>query len=80
MRPSPARRAGGTDSNILKGADMNSSNRQQPLVGLVGWRGMVGSVLIDRMQAVVAELSSTQNLPIRFEYFMLLLMASLKMR
>jgi aspartate-semialdehyde dehydrogenase len=24
---------------------------QQPLVGLVGWRGMVGSVLIDRMQA-----------------------------
>ena len=23
----------------------------QPLVGLVGWRGMVGSVLIDRMQA-----------------------------
>ncbi len=51
MRPSPARRAGETDSNILKGADMNSSNRQQPLVGLVGWRGMVGSVLIDRMQA-----------------------------
>jgi aspartate-semialdehyde dehydrogenase len=27
------------------------SNGQQPLVGLVGWRGMVGSVLIDRMQA-----------------------------
>jgi aspartate-semialdehyde dehydrogenase len=24
---------------------------QQPLVGLVGWRGMVGSVLVDRMQA-----------------------------
>ncbi len=24
---------------------------QQPLVGLVGWRGMVGSVLLDRMQA-----------------------------
>jgi aspartate-semialdehyde dehydrogenase len=24
---------------------------QQPLVGLVGWRGMVGSVLMDRMQA-----------------------------
>ena len=23
----------------------------QPLVGLVGWRGMVGSVLMDRMQA-----------------------------
>ena len=22
-----------------------------PLVGLVGWRGMVGSVLMDRMQA-----------------------------
>jgi aspartate-semialdehyde dehydrogenase len=27
------------------------SNAQQPLVGLVGWRGMVGSVLMDRMQA-----------------------------
>jgi aspartate-semialdehyde dehydrogenase len=27
------------------------SNGQQPLVGLVGWRGMVGSVLLDRMQA-----------------------------
>jgi aspartate-semialdehyde dehydrogenase len=27
------------------------SNGQQPLVGLVGWRAMVGSVLIDRMQA-----------------------------
>jgi len=27
------------------------SNGQQPLVGLVGWRGMVGSVLMDRMQA-----------------------------
>jgi aspartate-semialdehyde dehydrogenase len=26
-------------------------NGQQPLVGLVGWRGMVGSVLMDRMQA-----------------------------
>ncbi|MEJ6024044.1 aspartate-semialdehyde dehydrogenase [Ramlibacter sp. PS4R-6] len=25
--------------------------QQQPLVGLVGWRGMVGSVLMDRMQA-----------------------------
>ncbi|MBV9890757.1 MAG: aspartate-semialdehyde dehydrogenase, partial [Rhizobacter sp.] len=25
--------------------------KQQPLVGLVGWRGMVGSVLMDRMQA-----------------------------
>ena len=24
---------------------------KNPLVGLVGWRGMVGSVLIDRMQA-----------------------------
>src|SRR5438270_464077 len=24
---------------------------QQPLVGFVGWRGMVGSVLVDRMQA-----------------------------
>ena len=23
----------------------------RPLVGLVGWRGMVGSVLMDRMQA-----------------------------
>ena len=30
---------------------MKLSNRQQPLVGLVGWRGMVGSVLMDRMQA-----------------------------
>jgi aspartate-semialdehyde dehydrogenase len=30
---------------------MRFSNGQQPLVGLVGWRGMVGSVLIDRMQA-----------------------------
>jgi len=28
-----------------------SSKAQQPLVGLVGWRGMVGSVLMDRMQA-----------------------------
>ncbi|MEJ7930776.1 aspartate-semialdehyde dehydrogenase [Ramlibacter sp. AN1015] len=27
------------------------SKAQQPLVGLVGWRGMVGSVLMDRMQA-----------------------------
>jgi aspartate-semialdehyde dehydrogenase len=27
------------------------SNGQQPLVGLVGWRGMVSSVLMDRMQA-----------------------------
>jgi len=26
-------------------------NSQQPLVGLVGWRGMVGSVLMDRMHA-----------------------------
>ena len=30
---------------------MKLSNRQQPLVGLVGWRGMVGSVLMDRMRA-----------------------------
>jgi len=30
---------------------MKLSNGQQPLVGLVGWRGMVGSVLLDRMQA-----------------------------
>ena len=30
---------------------MRLSNGQQPLVGLVGWRGMVGSVLVDRMQA-----------------------------
>ncbi|HSH92224.1 MAG TPA: aspartate-semialdehyde dehydrogenase [Ramlibacter sp.] len=30
---------------------MKLSNGQQPLVGIVGWRGMVGSVLIDRMQA-----------------------------
>jgi aspartate-semialdehyde dehydrogenase len=27
------------------------ANATQPLVGLVGWRGMVGSVLIERMQA-----------------------------
>jgi aspartate-semialdehyde dehydrogenase len=30
---------------------MTLSNGQQPLVGLVGWRGMVGSVLMDRMKA-----------------------------
>src|SRR3954465_11609543 len=30
---------------------MKLSNGQQPLVGLVGWRGMVGSVLMDRMEA-----------------------------
>ncbi|WP_395687097.1 aspartate-semialdehyde dehydrogenase [Caenimonas koreensis] len=30
---------------------MSISSGQQPLVGLVGWRGMVGSVLMDRMQA-----------------------------
>ena len=30
---------------------MKLSNGQQPLVGLAGWRGMVGSVLMDRMQA-----------------------------
>jgi aspartate-semialdehyde dehydrogenase len=30
---------------------MKLSNGQQPLVGLVGWRGMVGSVLMDRMRA-----------------------------
>ncbi|HWI81369.1 aspartate-semialdehyde dehydrogenase [Ramlibacter sp.] len=30
---------------------MKFTNGQQPLVGLVGWRGMVGSVLMDRMQA-----------------------------
>lgn len=30
---------------------MKLSNGQQPLVGLIGWRGMVGSVLMDRMQA-----------------------------
>ncbi|MEO5671793.1 MAG: aspartate-semialdehyde dehydrogenase [Ramlibacter sp.] len=30
---------------------MKILNGQQPLVGLVGWRGMVGSVLMDRMQA-----------------------------
>ncbi|WP_048441168.1 aspartate-semialdehyde dehydrogenase [Caenimonas sp. SL110] len=29
---------------------MKFDNGQQPLVGLVGWRGMVGSVLMDRMQ------------------------------
>jgi len=30
---------------------MALSSSQQPLVGMVGWRGMVGSVLMDRMQA-----------------------------
>jgi aspartate-semialdehyde dehydrogenase len=30
---------------------MNTGNSAQPLVGLVGWRGMVGSVLMDRMQS-----------------------------
>ena len=30
---------------------MKFPNGQQPVVGLVGWRGMVGSVLMDRMQA-----------------------------
>ena len=30
---------------------MSSKNLNNPLVGLVGWRGMVGSVLIDRMIA-----------------------------
>ena len=30
---------------------MTLNKAQQPLVGLVGWRGMVGSVLMDRMQA-----------------------------
>ena len=30
---------------------MSSKNFNNPLVGLVGWRGMVGSVLIDRMIA-----------------------------
>ena len=30
---------------------MKFTNGQHPLVGLVGWRGMVGSVLMDRMQA-----------------------------
>ena len=30
---------------------MKLANAQQPLVGMVGWRGMVGSVLMDRMQA-----------------------------
>ena len=30
---------------------MANVSSKQPLVGLVGWRGMVGSVLIDRMQA-----------------------------
>jgi aspartate-semialdehyde dehydrogenase len=36
---------------LNKANDMKLSNGQQPLVGLVGWRGMVGSVLMDRMQA-----------------------------
>ena len=36
---------------LKRANDMKLSNGQQPLVGLVGWRGMVGSVLVDRMQA-----------------------------
>jgi aspartate-semialdehyde dehydrogenase len=36
---------------LKKGATMKLTNGQQPLVGLVGWRGMVGSVLMDRMAA-----------------------------
>jgi aspartate-semialdehyde dehydrogenase len=34
-----------------KADDMKLKNGQQPLVGMVGWRGMGGSVLMDRMQA-----------------------------
>ncbi len=38
--------------HFLKGSSMtNSVNVKGNLTGLVGWRGMVGSVLIDRMQA-----------------------------
>jgi aspartate-semialdehyde dehydrogenase len=36
---------------LTKAGLMKFSNGNQPLVGLVGWRGMVGSVLMDRMQA-----------------------------
>ena len=32
-------------------ATANYLSNVKPVVGLVGWRGMVGSVLIDRMQA-----------------------------
>jgi len=39
------------NSTFEKAMEMKLSNGQQPLVGLVGWRGMVGSVLMDRMQA-----------------------------
>jgi aspartate-semialdehyde dehydrogenase len=35
----------------VKGKAMKFTNGQHPRVGLVGWRGMVGSVLMDRMQA-----------------------------
>ena len=35
----------------MTNAFLPSAAGRQPLVGLVGWRGMVGSVLMDRMQA-----------------------------
>ena len=38
-------------SNINLGKSGLGKGGSHPLVGLVGWRGMVGSVLIDRMQA-----------------------------
>ncbi len=39
------------ERSFLKGQVEMANNAHQPLVALVGWRGMVGSVLIDRMQA-----------------------------
>src|SRR5207245_359790 len=47
-RPCPARRAGPAEGNASRhfGRGMNME-----LTGFVGWRGMVGSVLLDRMQA-----------------------------
>jgi len=35
----------------MKKAGNSVAGAREPLVGLVGWRGMVGSVLLDRMQA-----------------------------
>jgi hypothetical protein len=52
--PGPRRRAGETRVRVLSEsrAIFNFEMARLPkLVGLVGWRGMVGSVLMDRMQA-----------------------------
>ena len=36
------------------------NNPKTPLVGLVGWRGMVGSVLMERMLAECVEVTITE--------------------